>query len=84
MNEQIEYVRDTQIRANTCQDMADYFAWQVNLGRGKCVVQADRRGLGFLLMYLAEKLAGMINIVTPPDGETYDPKRGVVYVSVRF
>jgi len=84
VNSPIPYVRDPQIRADTCERLRDYFEWHCQMGRGSWTVQTDRRGLGFLLTYLAEKLVGMLNLVTPLDGETHDEKRHVVYASVRF
>jgi len=67
------------ISAATAQQLADYFAWQVEIGRGACEVRLDPRGLSYV-----KPDHNRINIVIPPDGETCDLARGLVFVSARF
>lgn len=69
----------SEVREMTVREMIAIGEWHEQMGRGDYVVKADPRGLCFLKL---EHLN--VNIVAPPDGETHDQKRKVVFLSMRF
>ena len=56
------------MRVSTAQQMADYFAKQVMLGRGQWTVHL-KDGEG--------------NVVTPPAGKSFDEATKAIYVVIR-
>lgn len=72
----------SEIREMTVKEMLGLLGlleWHEQMGRGDFVVKADPRGLCFLKLEHIN-----VNIVASPDGETHDPKRKVVFLSMRF
>ena len=59
------------MRTNTAQQLADYFAKQVMMGRGQWTVKLDPRdGDGF--------------VATPPAGKQLDEGNNLIFVSLRI
>ena len=69
----------SEVREMTVKEMLGLLEWHEQMGRGDFVVKCDTRGLCSLKM---EHLN--VNIVQPPDGETHDAKRKVIFLSMRF
>lgn len=69
----------SEIREMTVRDLIAFGEYHEQMGRGDFVVKADPRGLCFLKLEHIN-----VNIVQPPDGETHDAKRKVVFLSMRF
>ena len=69
----------SEIREMTVKEALGLFERHEQMGRGDFVVKADPRGLCFLKLEHIN-----VNIVQPPDGETHDAKRKVIFLSMRF
>ena len=69
----------SEVREMTVREMIALGEWHEQMGRGDYIVKADPRGLCFLTLEHSN-----VNIVMPPDGETHDAKRKVVFLSMRF
>lgn len=63
----------------TVRDMIAFGEWHEQMGRGDHVVKVDQRGLSFLNSGHLD-----VNVVPPPEGETHDAQRQVVFLSMRF
>ena len=88
----------SEVREMTVKEMLGLLEWHEQMGRGDFVIKADPRGLCFLKMGRGDfvvkadprglcflKLEHVnVNIVAPPDGETHDAKRKVIFLSMRF
>ena len=69
----------SEVREMTVKEMLGLLEWHEQMGRGDYVVKADPRGLCVLKLEHVN-----VNIVAPPDGETHDAKRKVIFLSMRF
>lgn len=68
---------------STCQQMADYFAWQVMTGRGQHTARLDARGLREALDRLPPGETAL-DFVFPDAEEMFDEKHKVVFISARI
>jgi len=64
----------------TVQDLADYLAWQVQIGHGKWDVRLCPRGLS----YLRPAVDKVVALDVPQDGETCDDANKIVFVRAVF
>jgi len=67
---------------SNCEAMRDYFAWFVQVGRGKEKVVLDQRGLSFLV--LPQYVGKDIGLCLPPTDETDNPVLHKVYLRATF
>jgi hypothetical protein len=66
----------------TCQEMADYFAWFVKVGRGTDKAMLDQRGLGHLVQ--PHFVGKPIGLCLPPAEEADNAEMHKVFVRPTF
>lgn len=69
----------SEVREMTVKEARQLLDWHAQEGRDDFVLKIDPRGLCFLKMQHID-----VNAVAPPDGETHDAKRKVIFLSARF
>lgn len=74
-----EQIIDEQMPTFTASQMADYWAWQVMIGRGQWIARLDPRGLDY-----RTKKDTTLNLVVPTSDQMYDEGNKVIFVAARF
>lgn len=70
------------MRLCTAQQQADYWAWQVKIGRGQWESRLCMRGLGEMGLVLPP--SAYLGLIVPEPFEMYDETRRIIFGAARL
>ncbi len=71
-----------EMRLCTAQQQADYWAWQVKIGRGQWESRLCMRGLGEMGLILPP--SAYLGLIVPEPFEMYDESRRIIFGAARL